>query len=165
MRKNTERNQSKTKQPTIAMDPQLAALMARRRRKADGIESDRGQRTVGIEDESESSNNPMSPIESPRKPASMSSLPKDALYSPSLLDDDNKNSSKELDKSGKSDKSRGKEEAKSDSMPMAPSLAKPKTSDRPKARKAADAKLRSSVSEEELSELDNIVALEEDVGS
>ncbi len=130
----------------------MAALMARRRRKADGIESERGKRTASVEDESESSSNLMSPTESPRKPASMSSLPNDALYSPSLLDDDKKNVSAELDKSGKSDKSGGKDESKTDSMPMAPSLVKPKV------RKAADDKLPTSVSEEDMSELDNIVA-------
>ncbi len=133
------------------MDPQLAALMARRRRKADGISSARGERTISVEDESEGSENHLSPIQgSPRKPASMGSIPKDALYSPSLLDENDND--KELDKSTKS---HGDE---SENMPMAPSLAKSKSSDRQKARKASEAMIRPSVSQDDLDDLDDIVA-------
>ena len=147
------------------MDPQLAALMARRRRKADGIESERAERkTAPLEDDDietsgeilpvtpSQQKQPLSPIAgSPQKPSSVSSL-KDALYSPSLLGKtDGSSEASSFDKSKKDD----------DAIPLAPSLSKkasstssPSKETRSKRPKSGN---KSKVTEEEISELDDMI--------
>jgi hypothetical protein len=169
------------------MDPQLAALMARRRRKADGVQSVHNRVTVPLEEAdtgggSETSVPPppmmeetetFEPDSPPQKAPSQSSLKSTnslyspSLYSPSLLERSDKSGIKAMDKSNKV----------TSGMTMAPPLSKPKDAssssptgvatkeERPRLKReksTAAEKVKNhqttKISEEEFSELDAVVA-------